>query len=132
MMSKVRPSENKADVALRSRLWRRGLRYRLYRPDLPGRPDLVFAARRAIVFVDGDFWHGRGIRENGRDAFAATMRTARRDWWIRKLERTITRDDQVTAALQDAGWRVLRVWESDVLRDPDAVAAAAECFVRDT
>jgi DNA mismatch endonuclease, patch repair protein len=122
MMSTVRSSGNRADVMLRKALWAKGIRYRLYKKDLAGRPDIVIVSRRTVIFVDGDFWHGRGIIENGVEAFRLTMRTARREWWIRKISRTIQRDRDVTRALEESGWRVMRFWESSVLADPVAAA----------
>lgn len=121
-MAAVRSKENKAEVVLRRELWRLGFRYRLYRAALPGRPDLVFVSAHAVVFVDGDFWHGRPIREDGERAFRKTMRTERRDWWVAKLKRNIIRDNEVNAALRSMGWLAIRVWESEVKRNPTLVA----------
>lgn len=61
-MSAIRPSGGKADRALGRELWRRGFRYRR-RSQLFGRPDFVFASARVVVFVDGDFWHGRWLED---------------------------------------------------------------------
>jgi DNA mismatch endonuclease (patch repair protein) len=122
MMSAVRRSGNRAEVLLRKELWAMGLRYRLYRADLIGRPDIVISSRQSVVFVDGDFWHGRGIIDNGVKAFRATLRTPNREWWIEKISRTIQRDREVTTVLENSGWRVIRVWESSVLADPPTVA----------
>ena len=129
MMAAVRHRENKAEVALRRELWRRGLRYRLYSDKLVGKPDLVFVSARAVVFVDGDFWHGRAIRENGVSAFRATLRTDKRDWWVDKLSRNAERDQRVNAELRRSGWRVLRLWESDVKANLSRVADKVERFV---
>jgi DNA mismatch endonuclease (patch repair protein) len=117
MMSAVKARGNKAEAALRRELWRRGYRYRLYHAKLIGRPDIVFVSARVAVFVDGDFWHGRGMIDNGEEAFRATMRTARQDWWVAKLKRNIARDTEVNQTLEESGWRVVRLWESDVKAD---------------
>lgn len=129
-MAAVGARENRAEVSLRRELWRRGLRYRLYSGKLIGRPDMVFVASRVVVFVDGDFWHGRQIRENGDNAFRATMRTERREWWVSKLKRNIERDAQVTEALVDDGWRVMRYWESEIAANLQGVANRVERVVR--
>lgn len=124
MMSAVRSRENKAEVLLRKRLWRLGLRYRLYAKDLPGRPDIVLPRHRIVIFVDGDFWHGRVLVEAGVAAFKAQVRGKTADWWLRKIARTVDRDRGVTACLEENGWRVIRLWESEVLVDPEAVATS--------
>lgn len=130
MMAKVKNKNSRAEVLLRRALWRRGLRYVLHQASLAGKPDIVFRGPKVVVFVDGDFWHGRAIREQGRDAFAATLRTERRDWWIEKIQRTVERDDSVTSLLEREGWRVLRLWESQVLRDTENSAQTVVEFLR--
>lgn len=95
---------------LRRELWRRGFRYRVDVADLPGRPDIVFTKARLVVFVDGDFWHGRDWSD--RKARLETGSNAL--YWISKIERNIARDRAVIASLEDDGWCVLRVWEGDV------------------
>jgi DNA mismatch endonuclease (patch repair protein) len=103
------------EVAVRSELHRRGLRFRKDLPlRVPGRvvrPDVVFTRQRLAVFIDGCFWHrcpehGNVPRANG-------------DYWRPKLERNVARDRAVDAALGETGWRVLRAWEHEA---PAAVA----------
>ena len=132
MMAAVRHRDNKAEVLLRRELWRSGLRYRLHSRKLVGRPDLVFASARLAVFVDGDFWHARGLVEDGERAFRATLRTARQDWWVAKLRGNAERDARVNAALAEAGWRVLRFWESDVHSDVSRIASVVRKAVNST
>jgi DNA mismatch endonuclease (patch repair protein) len=123
MMASVRNKDNRAETLLRKRLWALGGRYRRYHRGTVGRPDIVFVSAKVAVFVDGDFWHGRAILENGTEAMKKTIRTRRRDWWIQKLTGTINRDRFVTRELKKTGWAVVRVWESAVLRNVDPIAA---------
>lgn len=120
-MAAVRSKDSRAELALRRALHGRGLRYRLHAPDLPGRPDIVFRQRRVAVFVDGDFWHGNAWRLRGLPNLEAQFPT-RTEWWTAKIRRNIERDNEVSRALEDAGWRVVRAWESDVLADTSVVA----------
>jgi DNA mismatch endonuclease (patch repair protein) len=85
---------------------------------LPGNPDIVLPRHRAVIFVDGDFWHGRrwSLR---RERLAQGSNS---EYWIAKIENNIRRDRNVTRKLRLAGWRVIRVWESDIKRDAAAVA----------
>lgn len=122
MMSAVRGKDSKAEIAIRKALWSRGLRYRLHRASLPGRPDLVFPRFRSVLFVDSDFWHARALVEGDEETFRATIRGQRQEWWVAKLTRNAARDREVTELLEAAGWRVIRVWESDVLEDAEEVA----------
>lgn len=120
-MSRVRSKDTKPELALRSALHGRGLRYRLHARDVPGRPDLVIRSKRVAIFVDGDFWHGNAWRVRGLPRLEDQFPT-RTEWWVAKITRNMERDREVSAALEAAGWRVIRIWESDVLADPQAAA----------
>jgi DNA mismatch endonuclease, patch repair protein len=108
----------RCELVLRRELWRRGLRYRIHVAGLPGCPDIVFPKCRVVVFCDGDFWHGRDLEErleklaNGHNA----------SYWLTKINRNVARDRKNSQALRSAGWVVLRLWETDVLRAPSQAA----------
>jgi DNA mismatch endonuclease (patch repair protein) len=108
----------KAELALRHALWRRGLRYRLNRRGLPGTPDIVFAGRRTVVFVDGDFWHGRDW-EKRKERLGSGSNGA---YWVSKIAYNRERDRRNDTLLTEMGWQVLRLWETDVLKNPDSAA----------
>jgi DNA mismatch endonuclease, patch repair protein len=113
-----RKTETLPERLLRRELWRLGLRYRKNVARLPGNPDIAFAGQRVLVFCDGDFWHGRNWRTLKRK-----LKTRHNPhYWIAKIARNIARDREHTARLQKAGWTVVRVWETEVKRDPAAVA----------
>jgi DNA mismatch endonuclease (patch repair protein) len=103
---------------LRRRLWALGLRYRLHAKGLPGKPDIVFRRQRLAVFVDGDFWHGR----NWEKRRAALERGHNAPYWIGKIAYNIERDLRTNALLEQAGWKVLRLWETEVKRQAWAAA----------
>jgi DNA mismatch endonuclease (patch repair protein) len=104
-----RRTGTKPEVALRSALHRRGLRFRKDRPVDAGRrkvrPDIVFTKARVAVFVDGCFWHGCPDHK--------VVPRSNRDYWVPKLRRNEERDREVDRALASAGWLVLRVWEHE-------------------
>jgi DNA mismatch endonuclease (patch repair protein) len=129
-MQAVRSKNNKAEGLLSRTLWAMGFRYRKYRRDLPGHPDIVFAAQKVAVFVDGDFWHARIYLRNGIVALRRSLRTERAAWWVEKLRSTAVRDRRVTQHLRAMGFIVVRVWERDVLHDPDSIAARVARIVR--
>lgn len=121
-MAAIRSKENKTERALRQLLHRRGFRFRKYCRQLPGNPDIVFPTEQVAVFVDGDYWHGRVLRERGEEALLVTIKNPNVDYWTAKFRRNVQRDDVATLALQRDGWSVLRFWESDVRRDTDGFA----------
>lgn len=129
-MSAIRSRENKTEAALRRALHAMGLRYRKYREGLPGRPDIVFPREKVAIFVDGDYWHGRAVRERGVEYLRSYYTSRQQEYWVNKLTRNIARDDRVTECLREMGWQVLRFWESDIKRDVRPAAKLIASLVR--
>ena len=105
IMSMIKGKNTKPEMLVRSVCHEMGLRYRLHRKDLPGKPDLVFPKHRLCIFVHGCFWH----RHPG-CKYAYTPKS-RLDFWLPKLARNVERDLAAQQALQALGWRVAIVWE---------------------
>ena len=104
-MRRIKGRNTRPELTLRRHLHRAGLRYRLHAADLPGRPDIVFPTRKAVIFVHGCFWH----RHEGCHWCSTPASNAA--FWKAKFERNIARDTEVRDALHAAGWRVAVVWE---------------------
>lgn len=113
-----RKTDTTAELTLRRVLWRQGLRYRVNQKGLPGTPDIVFPRQRVAVFVDGDFWHGRNWEQ--RKARLTSGNNAA--YWIAKIGYNRERDCKNERLLADLGWTVIRLWETDVLKDPEGAA----------
>lgn len=107
IMSRVTNKDSAAEIAMRSRLFEKGLRYRLHRRTEGVAVDIVFVSARVAVFVDGCFWHGCPKH--------ATYPKSNQDYWLPKLAENRERDQRQSAKLRRAGWRVIRVWEHDCL-----------------
>jgi DNA mismatch endonuclease (patch repair protein) len=108
----------RAEMELRRALWALGIRYRLHLKGLPGVPDLALTRARIAVFVDGDFWHGRDWERRQR----RLAEGANPGYWVAKIAYNRERDRRNDALLAGLGWRVLRLWETDILKDPQAAA----------
>ena len=107
-MSRIRGSDTKPELALRSAMHRLGFRFRLHGSNLPGRPDLIFPKYRAVVFVHGCFWH----QHNG--CKIATTPKSNTVFWQAKFKRNVDRDLKVAKSLEQLGCRVFTVWECEV------------------
>lgn len=129
-MSAIRSRDNRTEVALRRLLHVAGLRFRLHSKRLIGKPDIVFSRQRVVVFVDGDFWHARTLREEGLAALQARIKTPTQQYWLSKFARRVQRDDEVNKLLRKSGWKVLRFWESEVKANVSATAERIERAVR--
>jgi len=115
IMRAVKAKGTKAEADALRLLRRLGLRFQAHPDDLQGRPDFVNARLRVAIFVDGDFWHGRWWRRGGK------LPVANRSYWVAKLKRNVARDRRTDRLLRRRGWSVLRIWESDIQRDPASV-----------
>lgn len=118
-MQAARQRDTGPELAVRSELHRRGLRFYVDRAPLPGlrrRADILFPRRRVAVYIDGCYWHG--CPEHG------TWPKANAEWWRAKIEANRARDRDTDRHLADAGWVSIRAWEHE------ASSAIADRVVR--
>lgn len=107
LMKAVRRKDTNPELVTRKVLHADGFRYRLHQKGLPGTPDIVFASRKKVIFVNGCFWHRHhGCRK-------ATMPKTNVDFWNSKFEQNVFRDHAKNAQLRQAGYEVLTVWECE-------------------
>lgn len=122
IMSRVRSKDTGPELLVRRLLFGMGYRYRLHRRDLPGNPDIVMPGRRKIIDVRGCFWHGHEGCRYGR------LPKSREDFWGAKIDRNRERDTANLKVLEDAGWRVLVVWQCE-LKDLNVLEKKLHGFV---
>ena len=119
VMARIKGRDTGPERTVRRLLTAMGVRYRLQRRDLPGRPDLALGPRRLAIFVHGCFWHGhdcpRGSRKPKQNAA----------FWEAKIARNRARDTRNVAELEAMGWRALTLWECG-LKDEAATRARLE------
>jgi len=117
-MSRIPSKDTKIELDLRSALHRRGFRFGRNLDRLPCKPDIVLPRWKAVILVHGCFWHRHeGCR------FATTPKS-NTEKWLAKFQANITRDRRNIADLQEAGWRVMVVWECEI--KPDGGATVTE------
>ena len=125
-MSRIRGKNTKPELLVRRLVHSKGYRFRLHGRSgsvrLPGKPDLVFAGRRKVIFVNGCFWHFHDCRV-GQHAPKANA-----EFWAAKRSRTRERDADQRRQLQEAGWDVLTVWECE-LKDGSALESLLVDFL---
>ena len=124
IMARVRATDTRPEMTVRRLVHGLGYRYRLHSRQLPGRPDLVFAGRRKVIFVHGCFWHRHlGCR-------LARTPKSRVDFWRAKLDGNRRRDLVKQRELRELGWQSLVVWECQ-LKDLDLVTERVTAFLED-
>ena len=124
VMSKIKGRDTGPERSVRSLLHRMGYRFRLYRKELPGKPDIVLPRYRCVILVYGCFWHRH---KNCRFAYVPKSRI---DFWSAKFEANINRDNKIKAELEQAGWRVIIVWGCE-LRRPDELKHKLDISLRE-
>ena len=105
VMAKIKSTDTKPEILLRSILHGLGFRFRIYKSDLPGKPDIVLPKYRTVIFVHGCFWHQHS------DCKKATIPLQNREFWANKLYKNKERDKAVSLILQSMGWNVVTIWE---------------------
>jgi DNA mismatch endonuclease, patch repair protein len=107
-MRQIRSKNTSPEIIVRKLVFSLGYRYRLHRKDLPGNPDLVFPARKKVIFVHGCFWHQHNGCREGR------VPGSRQEYWAPKLERNKARDEFHLTSLKQLGWKALVIWECEL------------------
>lgn len=113
MMSGIRGKDTKPEILIRKALHARGFRFRLHRRDLPGSPDIVMPKYRAVILINGCFWHGH-------ECSLFKWPKTRPDFWRAKIDGNILRDQKNHSELKRLGWRVCLLWECEIKRADEA------------
>jgi DNA mismatch endonuclease, patch repair protein len=121
IMRSVRSRDTGPELVVRRMLHGLGLRFRLHRKDLAGRPDIVLPGRKAVVFVHGCFWHGHGCSKG--QLPKSSIR-----FWTDKISRNRERDSESVKALRAGGWRVLTVWQCETKHSARLCSKLARFF----
>ena len=107
-MSRIKARDTKPELVVRSICHSLGLRFRLHRKDLPGKPDLVFPRHNTVILVHGCYWHSHNCK------YGKVTPKTNADFWKNKRNTTIERDKSNVAALKNLKWRVLIYWECEI------------------
>lgn len=115
-MQAVKNKDSVIELLLRKALWHKGLRYRKNVKLIFGHPDIAFMKKKVAVFCDSEFWHGFNWEEKKNEI------ETRREFWIKKIERNITRDAEVNEYLVNKGWIVIRFWGQEIKKNTETCA----------
>lgn len=124
-MAAIRSKNMKPELIVRKWLFSRGYRYRVHAKGLAGKPDLVFSSRRKVIFVHGCFWH----QHDDPECLDGRMPKTRLEYWDKKLSGNQERDRRNVLSLQQAGWKVMIVWECQT-KDMGATGPQMAEFLR--
>ncbi|HIS35732.1 TPA: very short patch repair endonuclease [Candidatus Scatousia excrementigallinarum] len=110
-MQAVKNKDSKIELLLRNALWKKGFRYRKNYTKLEGKPDIVLTKYKIAIFCDSEFWHGYDWEVRKNDI------KSNKEFWIKKIESNIKRDQNVNDTLKQQGWKVMRFWGREIQKD---------------
>ena len=106
-MSRIRSTNSKPEEIVRKYLFAQGLRYRKNDKRYPGKPDIVLPKFKTVIFVNGCFWHRHNCKR-------FVWPSSNQDYWRPKILKNVERDNVNARLLQEAGWRVITIWECEL------------------
>ena len=121
-MQAVKNKDSQIELLLRKELWSRGLRYRKNVNRIFGKPDIVFVGKKIAVFCDSEFFHGKDW-----EVLKAKVEKGNNgEYWSKKIQENITRDNEKDKALNALGWTVIHFWGKDILKKTDECVKVIE------
>lgn len=121
IMSKIRSKNTKAELVVFRELRKRKIYFQKHYKKAAGSPDIAIPRKKIAIFIDGDFWHGRNFR---RDKSRLPKK-----YWRNKIEMNIARDKKNRATLEKQGWKILRIWEGDIMKADKKIIGAVVSFI---
>ncbi|MDP3057790.1 MAG: very short patch repair endonuclease [bacterium] len=110
IMSKIRSKNTKAERIVFCELRKRKIYFQKHYKKAAGSPDIAFPRKKIAIFIDGDFWHGR--------YFLKDEKRLPKKYWREKIKSNILRDKRNRAKLKKQGWKILRIWEHEIIKNP--------------
>lgn len=134
-MAAIHSKDTRPEIVLRRALWAKGFRYRKNYRLLPGKPDIVLPKYKICIFIDSEFFHGKGFYSGYESRKYSSLEEQLKhsnhsEFWLEKITKNMERDQQVNCLLAQQGWKVLRFWSKDVLKNVDQCLLDIEDAVR--
>ena len=107
-MASIKSKNSEAEKHVFRYLREQGIYFQKHYTKVAGKPDVALPRKKIAVFVDGDFWHGRDYKR--------VLNVTKNKYWVDKIAKNMNRDKSVNDELREKGWKILRIWESDVNR----------------
>jgi len=120
-MSKIRSENTKVEKLIFRELRRRGIYFQKHYKKVRGKPDIALPSKKKAIFIDGDFWHGR--------YFLKDEKRLPKKYWREKIKSNILRDKRNRAKLKKQGWKIMRIWEHEIIKKPTKVFEKIDKFI---
>lgn len=110
-MRAIRSKNTKIEVILGKAMWSRGIRYRKNSKNVFGRPDFSIKKYKIAIFCDSEFFHGKDWE------ISKNRIKTNREFWHKKIESNMRRDEIVNSTLEEQGWTVIRFWGNEIKKN---------------
>jgi len=117
-------SISKLETIVAKELWKNGIRYRRNSKKLFGKPDISIQKYKVVIFIDSCFWHQCPLH--------ATMPKSNTEFWKKKLDRNVERDQEVNEYYMRSDWNIKRIWEHEIKNDLDKVVNDLITFIKNS
>src|SRR5690606_6991662 len=108
MMAGIKGRNTKPEILIRKLLHKKGFRFRLHVKNLPGKPDIVLPKYKAVIFVNGCFWHGhKGCR-------LFKLPATRTEFWQEKITKNQANDSKSINLLLENLCSLCMFWECSI------------------
>lgn len=126
-MQNIRSKDTEIELLLRRALWHSGIRYRKHYDRLPGKPDIAITKYKIAVFCDGEFFHGKDWHK----LEEKLKNSNNSEYWLKKIQKNIERDQEIDALIRAQGWSVIRFWGRDIKRNLEACLCVVNDAIQD-
>ncbi len=124
-MSAIKGKNTKPEIAVRKYLFSQGFRYRINVAKLPGKPDIVLAKYRTVIFINGCFWHLHNCKY-------FVWPKQNEDFWKEKIKGNAERDKKNYKALEELGWNVIIIWECQLKKEREKTLATLPEIIKNS
>ena len=111
LMRRIKSVKTTPEILFQKALRKEGIKFKTNYRKLPGSPDIAITNKKVAIFIDGEFWHGYNWKEKKKKI------KANRAYWIPKIARNIVRDKNNSKKLYREGWKVVRFWQQQIIKD---------------
>jgi DNA mismatch endonuclease, patch repair protein len=120
IMSQIKGKDTAIELLVFKYLTREGIYFQKHYKGVLGNPDIALPRKKKAVFIDGEFWHGK---------YYAKRKKNLPGYWVAKIKRNMDRDKKYNTELKKLGWNILRVWEDDIIKNPEKYLTKIKIFL---
>lgn len=120
-MSRIKSKNTKPEKIVFNLLKKSGYKFIKHNKNIIGKPDIAFIKQKIVIFIDGEFWHGKKFN---------SWKNKLTDFWYNKINNNIKRDKKNSRLLKLNGWKVIRIWDREIIKNPETALLRIIKFIK--